>query len=141
MGFRGRGMAARGFPGKFPKTQSHEPHFRPLEGKLNRFGCRRFRRVGATGLEPVTPSVSCSGAGTPAPENTELSGASPGGLHQGLHQNPGSWRQTAPPLAGSSVAELAAAFYALTPQQRSALAELLTASRDMSPSTESERRG
>jgi len=44
--------------------------------------------VGATGLEPVTPSVSCSGVSAQQLQIAGTFGRSPDGLHQGLHQIP-----------------------------------------------------
>ena len=49
---------SEGLPGKFPESRRGGPHGQPPAGKKKRLGRCDLCRVGATGLEPVTPSVS-----------------------------------------------------------------------------------
>jgi hypothetical protein len=80
----------------------------------------------------VTPSVSCSGVPSAPSKKQDISGSTPAGLHQGLHQIPSSNSvQPSDPI----VAALASLLGSLTNDQRGALARMLTISRGANESS------
>src|SRR5262249_1538982 len=64
------------------------PHCRPSAGIAILRSVKDLYRVGATGLEPVTPSVSISGASLEMPEKQGRSEQSDVSLHVRLHNRP-----------------------------------------------------
>jgi hypothetical protein len=81
--------------------------------------------MGATGLEPVTPSVSCSGGRADTSKKQGRSETPTNGLHQRLHQISPNIAATFP---DPTIAALAALLATLTGDQRAALVRLLEAS-------------